>query len=210
MSSASHTRVSSRSERRTTNDNGSSRAPSGQQGGSRAERQDPRRPPSPQASVAGTTHKRTASSSQRTKGGVEERRTERVQVTTRETVTSRTRSPERRPGPSVQPQERVKLGEAGRAYPGDPRPKSSKVEAHLGMTPRSQRNSYKFLTSPSTMDSRSVPSTSYKCTFSISSIDPASRITGSTVIAAKSPPRTDFGGSRSGRFGGPAIRVYGI
>jgi gamma-tubulin complex component 2 len=73
-----------------------------------------------------------ASGSQRTKAGVEERRTERVQVTTRETVTSRTRSPERRPGPSVQPQERQKASDAGRAYSGDPRPRS-KAEAPQGV-----------------------------------------------------------------------------
>jgi gamma-tubulin complex component 2 len=126
MSAASHARVSSRSERRTANDNGNSRAPHGQQEG-RTERQDPRRPPSPQTSAAGTTHKRTTSGSQRTRGGVEERRTERVQVTTRETLT-RTRSPERRPGPSLQPQERAKTSEAGRAYSGDPRPRSTKPE----------------------------------------------------------------------------------
>jgi gamma-tubulin complex component 2 len=130
MSSASHARVSSRSERRTTNDNGSSRA-SGQPGGSRTERQDPRRPPSPQASASGTTHKRTTSSSQRVKGGVEERRTERVQVTTRETLT-RTRSPERRPQP-LQPQDRAKASEASRAYSADPRPRLSNQETPLGM-----------------------------------------------------------------------------
>ena len=132
MSSASHARVSSRSERRTTNENGSSRVPSSQQGGSRAERQDPRRPPSPLASSAGNSHRRMASGSQRTKAGVEERRTERVQVTTRETVTARTRSPERRPGPSVQSQERHKTSEASRAYSGDPRPRS-RVEAPQGV-----------------------------------------------------------------------------
>ena len=134
MSSTSQARVSSRPERRTANDNGSSRAPSGQQGGgSRTERQDARRPPSPQASAAVTTHRRTASSAQKLKGGVDERRTERVQVTTRETITARTRSPERRPGTSMQPQERPKPSEAGRAYSGDPRLKPSKAEVPLGM-----------------------------------------------------------------------------
>ncbi|KAG0649253.1 Spindle pole body component alp4 [Hyphodiscus hymeniophilus] len=128
MSSASHARVPSRSERRTATDNGSSRVPSGQS--SRAERQDPRRLPSPQASAAGTTHKRTTSGSQRTKGGVEERRTERAQVTTRETV-MRTRSPERRPGPSVPPQERGKPSEAGKTYSGDARPKSKQLDTPL-------------------------------------------------------------------------------
>ena len=143
MSSASHARVSSRSERRTANDNGSSRVPSMQQGGSRTERQDPRRPLSPQASASGTAHRRTASGSQKSKIGVEERRTERVQVTTKETLT-RTRSPERRPGPSVQPPDRGKTSEAGRAYSGDPRPRSTKPETPLGTL-----LSYRVVSSPS-------------------------------------------------------------
>ncbi|KAF4625933.1 hypothetical protein G7Y89_g12230 [Cudoniella acicularis] len=130
MSSSSHARVSSRAERRTTNDNGSAqpRAPSGQQGSVRNERPDPRRPQSPQPSVSGTTHRRTASGQQRTHRGVEERRTERVQVTTRETVTARTRSPERRPASSMQPERQQRPSEVPRTYSGDPRPRSSKAE----------------------------------------------------------------------------------
>ena len=136
MSSSSTARVSSHAERRTTNDNGNGkpRAPSAQQGGNRSERQDPRRTQSPQPATSGTSHKRTASGSQRTNRGVEERRTERVQVTTRETLTSRTRSPERRPAPSLQQSERSKQSEPSRAYSGDLRPKSStKVEPPQGM-----------------------------------------------------------------------------
>jgi len=100
MSSSSNARGSLRAERRTTTDNGSAqpRDPSGQQGG-RSERPDPRRAQSPQPSTSGQSHKRTTSGLQRTNRGVDERRTERVQVTTRETLTSRLRSPERRPGP---------------------------------------------------------------------------------------------------------------
>lgn len=129
MSSSSTARVSSRAERRTTNDNGSAqpRAPSGQTG---RERVDPRRTQSPQPLVSGPTHKRTASGSQRTNRAVEERRTERVQVTTRETLTTRTRSPERRSTPSAQPQERHRPAEPSRAYSGDPRPKPSKPDVH--------------------------------------------------------------------------------
>lgn len=55
-------------------------------------------------------HKRTASGNQRTSKNVEERRTERVQVTTRETLTSRTRSPERRTAPQAH-QEKGKANE---------------------------------------------------------------------------------------------------
>ncbi|KUJ06281.1 uncharacterized protein LY89DRAFT_633211 [Mollisia scopiformis] len=138
MSSSSNARVSSRTERRTATDNGNTqpRAPSAQQErGTKCERPDPRRTQSPQPSVtsgtSGTTHRRTASGTQRTSRNVEERRTERVQITTRETLTSRTRSPERRPGPSVQPSEKPRAHEVGRAYSGDSRPRSSKAEAPL-------------------------------------------------------------------------------
>lgn len=138
MSSSSNARVSSRTERRTATDNGTTqpRAPSAQQErGSRNERTDPRRTQSPQPSAAsGPSHRRTASGAQRTNRNVEERRTERVQVTTRETLTSRTRSPERRPGPSVQPTERSRAPEASRTYSGDSRPRSSKAEAPSGMS----------------------------------------------------------------------------
>lgn len=136
MSSSSNARVSSRTERRTATENGNTqpRAPSAQQErGSRTERADPRRTQSPQPSAtSGTTHRRTASGTQRTTKNVEERRTERVQVTTRETLT-RTRSPERRPGPSVHATERPRAPEASRAYSGDSRPRSSRAEAPLGM-----------------------------------------------------------------------------
>ncbi len=131
MSSSSTARVSSRAERRTTNDNGSAqpRAPSGQTG-SRDERPAPRRMQSPQPLMAGASHKRTASGAQRTNRDLEERRTERVQVTTRETLTTRIRSPGRRAAPSAQPTDRQRPAEPSRAYIGDPRPKASRSEAH--------------------------------------------------------------------------------
>lgn len=136
MSSSSNARVSSRTERKTATENGTTqpRAPSAQQErGSRNEKSDPRRPQSPQPPAnSGTGHRRTASGTQRTSRNVEERRTEKVQVTTRETLT-RTRSPERRPGPSVHPTERPRAPEASRAYSGDSRPRSSKAEAPPGM-----------------------------------------------------------------------------
>jgi gamma-tubulin complex component 2 len=134
MSSSSNARGSSRAERRTTTDNGTAQArdSSSQQGG-RVERPDPRRAESPQPSTSGQSHRRTASGIQRTNRGVEERRTERVQVTTRETLTSRPRSPERRPGPSVQPPERPRQAEPNRAYSGDPRPRPAKSEVPQGI-----------------------------------------------------------------------------
>jgi hypothetical protein len=134
MSSSSNARGSSRAERRTTTDNGSTqpRDSSGQQGG-RSERPDPRRAQSPQPSTSGQSHKRTTSGLQRTNRGVDERRTERVQVTTRETLTSRPRSPERRPGPSVQPPERPRQAEPNRTHSGDPRPRAPKSEVPQGI-----------------------------------------------------------------------------
>lgn len=134
MSSSSNNRPSSLLERRIANENASARPrlPSGQQGGTRTER-DPRRQQSPQTSTSGGTHRRTTSASQRSKGGVEERRTERVQVTTRETLASRTRSPERRPAPQMPQQERTRPSEVSRTNSGDHRPRLSKAEATQGM-----------------------------------------------------------------------------
>src|SRR6187399_3233574 len=63
------------------------------------ERPDPRKhAASPQPPGSGTAHKRSASGNfvRPASRAVDERRTERVQVTTRETLVSRTRSPERR------------------------------------------------------------------------------------------------------------------
>jgi gamma-tubulin complex component 2 len=64
--------------------------------------------------------------------GVDERRTERIQITTRETMTSRTESPERRPEVPeplpVQQPEQPKASEATRAYPVVPRPQAAKAD----------------------------------------------------------------------------------
>lgn len=138
MSSSSNARVLSRTERRTATENGTTQPrapppPGQQERGSRNEWTDPQRTQSPHPSAtSSSTHRRTASGTQRTNRNVEERRTERVQVATRETLT-RTRSPERRPGPSVQQTERSRAPEANRAYSGDSRPKLSKTEAPPGM-----------------------------------------------------------------------------
>ncbi|PBP21070.1 Spc97/Spc98 family protein [Diplocarpon rosae] len=129
--SSSNPRASHRNDRRTATENGSAqpRASSGQQASNRNERPDPRKTQSPQASNPSGTHGKTVSGVQRMKQGVEERRTERVQVTIRETVTQRTRSPERRPG-STQPHERQK-SEPSKTNSGDARPKPARVEAPL-------------------------------------------------------------------------------
>ena len=126
----------SHSERRTATENGSTRprGPTAHQGGSKTDRTDLRQPSSPQYSTAGSTHKRTVSGSQRNKV-VDERRTERVQVTTRETLTSRTKSPERRNGPPPA-QERTRPREPTRTPSVDNRPRSSRTE-----TPQSTYNS---------------------------------------------------------------------
>lgn len=80
-------------------------------------------------SSSGSFHKRNASSSQPLNKGVEERRTERVQVTTRETLTSRTKSPH---VPSVQP-ERQRAPDLSSRHSADPRTKPVKSETPQGM-----------------------------------------------------------------------------
>lgn len=124
MSSAPHARVSSQSERRTASGNESKtsrprRVPSAL--GSAGEQS--QRHPSPPVGADGIPG-RTASGSQRTNRGVEERRTERLHVTTRETLTSRTRSPERRAGPPASTA-RSRPTASPRIHAGNPRPKSS-------------------------------------------------------------------------------------
>ncbi|KAM3076956.1 gamma tubulin complex Spc97/GCP2 subunit Alp4 [Clarireedia jacksonii] len=118
---SAHARVSSQSERRSANENGSRSRPPSVAQFSRAERADARRHGSPTPTDTESTHRRTTSTSQRNNRGVDERRTERTQITTRETVTSRIRSPDRRT-------ERSKPSDTGRVRPDDPQPKASKAE----------------------------------------------------------------------------------
>ena len=67
-------------------------------------RESRRHVPSPDSGVSNPAHKRSASGNFRPSSRtVDERRTERVQVTTRETLVTRTRSPERRGAPSERP-----------------------------------------------------------------------------------------------------------
>ncbi|KAF7936619.1 uncharacterized protein EAE97_007985 [Botrytis byssoidea] len=118
---SSQARVSSQSERRS-NDNPRSRPPSAL-AGTRNERPDARRRPSPPPGATESNHRRAQSSSQRSNRGVEERRTERVHISSRETVTSRTRSPDRRA-----PTERPRTNDTSRSRGEEIPLKASKAE----------------------------------------------------------------------------------
>jgi gamma-tubulin complex component 2 len=134
MSSSSNVRATTQTERRSIHDNsgtGKPRLASGS-GGSKSERPDGKRSHSPQPSVGGAAHKRMPSGPQRASRNIEERRTERVHVTTRETLTSRVRSPERRPAPSVLASERSKPGDGIKPNMSDLGIKSSRTEQIQG------------------------------------------------------------------------------
>jgi hypothetical protein len=190
-SSNNNNRAPSLVERRIANENATARPrdPSGQQGGTRSEK-DPRRPQSPQASASGSTHRRAVSSSQRTRGGIEERRTERVQVTTRETLTSRTRSPERRPAPPVQHQERTRPSEVGRSNSGDHRPRPSKTDAIQGtlvcrfQTVGPLSDSVRC----SSVGPGSVSSTPYDRASSVTNLYTSACVAGSSVLTTPASP----------------------
>ena len=193
MSSSLNARVSSHAERRTANDNGTTRPrpPSGQQERSRKEgdrldgwqTQSPQVPPS---ATSGSTHRRTTSSSQRMKGGVEERRTERVQVTTREMLTSRTRSPNRRSGPPAQPQERARPPQVSRPNSIDHRPRSSKSETLQSMSSHHQSMALYSNTMCSTMEPGGFIGTPYYRSSRLTNLYTASGVRSATVIAPQS------------------------
>lgn len=182
MSSSSHARVSSRSERKTTTNENIAhqpRAPSAQQHGG-SSRMD-RRTQSPPASSLGN-HRRGASGSKRTGKNVEERRTERVQVTTREALTSRARSPERRPtAPPQQERERPRPLEPSRVQPGDPKPKV-KVETLQGMEIEGGHGTLLTLSS-SAMEPRGFSSTAYICAVGIADNETSSRLPSAPITA---------------------------
>lgn len=90
---------------------------------------------------------------QRNGKNVEERRTERVQVTTRETLTSRARSPDRKPAPPMQ-QERTKVFEPSKTFSAETRPKSSKSETPQGMSYSCPETKTILLIEKSTMETR--------------------------------------------------------
>jgi gamma-tubulin complex component 2 len=131
MSSSSNTKVAAtHAERRSLHENlgpGKPRLASGS-GGSKTERLDGKRSHSPPPSVGAAGHKRMPSGSQHASRNVEERRTERFHVTTRETMTSRVRSQEQRPAPSVLASERSKTGEGLKSNASDLGLKSSRTE----------------------------------------------------------------------------------
>jgi gamma-tubulin complex component 2 len=112
MSSGSNARATA-SERRTAASNDTGTRPPGSMG-SRGERVDSRRQ---------EQHRRAALGLQHTGRDVEERRTERVQITTRETLTSRQNVQDKRSGQAVGPTERGKGGERGRAHSSEPKNK---------------------------------------------------------------------------------------
>lgn len=79
------------------------------------------------AAFASTSHKRSASGNPRpTTRTTDERRTEKVQVTTRETLVSRTRSPDRRN--SAAQRERTKATDGAKMRPPEPKVKDQKPE----------------------------------------------------------------------------------
>lgn len=102
-------RASTQPERRSASDDSRPRVST-----SRAERpeQGSKRPRSPQPQPGAQSRRVVASTNaQKLSRGVDERKTERVKVTTRETVTSRTRSPQRRVPAPRGPPERVRTAE---------------------------------------------------------------------------------------------------
>ncbi len=134
MSSSSNARAAAQTERRSVHDNpgpGKPRLASGS-GGSKSERPDGRLSHSPQPSTGGTGHKRIVSGSQRPSRVVEERRTERAHITSRETLTSRVKSPERRPAPPVLSSERSNPGEGIKSIVSELTLKSNRTDGSQG------------------------------------------------------------------------------
>jgi gamma-tubulin complex component 2 len=85
---------------------------------------------SPQPSNVSAAHKRTISGNPRPASRVaEEKRTERTQVTTRETLTSRTRSPDGKSGSALGERQRAGADGTSRPRAAEARPKDPKVEA---------------------------------------------------------------------------------
>ncbi|KAI1351367.1 Spc98 family-domain-containing protein [Xylaria sp. FL0043] len=134
-------RLSNYAERRTnsgTDSNGSHRPRAGAASSSAAQpAADSRSGRSSQAGFTNPPHKRSASGNPRPGSRVvDERRTERLTVTTREKLITRTRSPERRPKETVQPErERWKQKEAPRWRQSEAKPKETKPDSLLTWDP---------------------------------------------------------------------------
>lgn len=136
MSSSSNARGTAQTERRATYDISTSAKPQVASGfgGAKTNRTTERGQQSLQAALGGVTHKRIQSGLQRSGRHVEEHMVEKVHVTTRETLTTRTRSPERRHAPSNVPlSERPKPSEGTRSINVDHGLKSSKVDPPIGI-----------------------------------------------------------------------------
>ncbi|KAI0430167.1 Spc98 family-domain-containing protein [Xylaria sp. FL1042] len=127
-------RLSNYAERRTnsaTDSNSSHRTRTGAASSSTAQpAADARSGRSPQAGFTNPPHKRSASGNPRPASRVvDERRTERLTVTTREKLITRTRSPERRPKETVQPErERWKQKEVPKRRQSETKPKETKSD----------------------------------------------------------------------------------
>ncbi|KAI1461479.1 Spc98 family-domain-containing protein [Annulohypoxylon moriforme] len=127
-------RVSNHSERRTngTSDNDSNPRPRGGGQPSRSS-QHQRSTRSPQAADINPPHKRTASGNPRPASKtVEERRTERTTITTKEKLISRTKSPERR-SKDAPPPEKWKAKEAPKSRQPETKSKEPKLDAALAV-----------------------------------------------------------------------------
>ncbi|KAI0815773.1 Spc98 family-domain-containing protein [Xylaria sp. FL0064] len=127
-------RLSNYAEPRTnsgTDSNGSHRPRAGAASSSAAQpAADSRSSRSPQAGFTNPPHKRSASGNPRPGSRiVDERRTERLTVTTREKLITRTRSPERRPKETAHPErERWKQKEVPRRRQSEAKPKETKSD----------------------------------------------------------------------------------
>ncbi|OTB19824.1 hypothetical protein K445DRAFT_313594 [Daldinia sp. EC12] len=126
-------RVSNYSERRTngTSDNDTNSRPRASAHTSRASQSqhDQRSTRSPQTANINPAHKRSASGNPRPASRIaEERRTERMTVTTKEKLTSRTRSPDRRSRDAPPPEKR-KSKEAPKPRHSDTKSRDSKPDA---------------------------------------------------------------------------------
>ncbi|RKF81450.1 Spindle pole body component alp4 [Golovinomyces cichoracearum] len=126
MSSFSHNPQPSR---RLPNETGSqqSQPSSAQHGGNRAEKGDQRGAQSPQLSISAGAHARLPLNSQRTSRTIEEKRTERVQVTTSEVFTSKTKSPERKSA-AMNHREKFRPAESSKINDGESRAREIRSE----------------------------------------------------------------------------------
>jgi gamma-tubulin complex component 2 len=130
--SSSNAKATTQTQRRSTHLNDTPANLKLRSTGSKTEGPDGRLPQSPQPHAGSIGHKKVVSGSQRTTRNVEERRVERTQVTTRETITARTRSPERRSTPVI-PSDRPRNGEGGKTNAGDSKSRPYKTEPPQGM-----------------------------------------------------------------------------